>query len=85
MTDYQIQFSKKAQKDISQLTDKQREKLKKILDTVLKVNPFVGKPLKGKLKGLYSYRLSYRDRILYEIYEADLVILIIRAKSHYGE
>lgn len=26
MTDYQIQFSKKAKKDISQLTDKQREK-----------------------------------------------------------
>ncbi|MGL5805612.1 MAG: type II toxin-antitoxin system RelE family toxin [Xenococcaceae cyanobacterium] len=85
MTDYQIQFSKKAQKDISQLTDKQREKFKKILDTILKVNPFAGKPLKGKLKGLYSYRLSYQDRILYEIYEADLVILIIRAKSHYGE
>jgi Txe/YoeB family toxin of toxin-antitoxin system len=85
MTDYEIKFSKKAKKDISQLTEKQRQKLKKILDTILKVNPFSGKPLKGQLKGLYSYRLSYQDRILYEIYEKERVILIIRAKTHYGE
>ena len=31
-----------------------------------------------------TYRLNRKNRILYEIYETDK-ILIIRAKTHYGE
>ncbi|NCO75661.1 MAG: hypothetical protein GW795_07015 [Cyanobacteria bacterium] len=42
-------------------------------------------PLKGYLKGLYSYRLNIKDRILSEIIPDDKTILIIRAKSHYGD
>ena len=32
------------------------------------VNPRIDKALKGKLKGLNSYRSNRKDRILYEIY-----------------
>lgn len=74
---YQIQFSKKAQKDIASLTSKQKNKLKQILEQVIAVNPYRGKSLKGKLKGLNSYRLNLKDRILYEIYEEDKTVLII--------
>lgn len=84
MSNYQVLFSKKAQKDIAQLTTKQKIKLKQILQEFLQINPYGGKPLKGKLKGLYSYRLNKKDRILYEIIEADKIVLIIRAKTHYG-
>ena len=82
---YQFQFSKQAQKDITQLTAKQKTKLRAILTDVLSENPYLGKPLKGNLEGLRSYRLTLKDRILYEIYESENTILIIRAKSHYGE
>ncbi|GBF79972.1 type II toxin-antitoxin system RelE family toxin [Aphanothece sacrum] len=85
MNNYQVFFSKKAQKDINQLTDKQREKLKEIINEVLRVNPYLGKQLKRELKGLYSYRLNIKDRILYEIFEEDKSILIVRTKTHYGE
>ncbi|MGK7878796.1 MAG: type II toxin-antitoxin system mRNA interferase toxin, RelE/StbE family [Crocosphaera sp.] len=85
MSNYQIVFSKKASKDIKQLTDKQRQKLKQIFETILTINPYLGKPLKGELRGLYSYRLNLKDRILYEILEENKTILIIRAKTHYGE
>lgn len=82
---YQIRFSQKASKDIGKLSSKQKEKLKIILQEILSINPYVGKPLKGNLKGLYSYRLNIKDRILYEIIPDDKTILIIRAKSHYGD
>ena len=82
---YQIHFAKKAQKDIAELTDQQKHKLKQILEQIICVNPYRGKALKGKLKGLHSYRLNHKDRVLYEIYETDKTVLIIRARTHYGE
>jgi Txe/YoeB family toxin of toxin-antitoxin system len=82
---YQIRFSQKASKDIAKLTPQQKEKLKIILQEILSINPYVGKPLKGDLKGLYSYRLNLKDRIVYEIISSDQTILIIRARSHYGD
>lgn len=82
---YKIRFAKKAEKDIAKLTVQQKAKLKQILEQLISVNPYIGKTLKGKLKGLYSYRLNRKDRILYEIYDNDKTVLVIRAKSHYGE
>ena len=79
---YQIRFAKKAQKDIAELTEQQKRKLKQILEQVISVNPYSGKSLKGKLKGLNSYRLNRKDRILYEIYETDKTVLIIRARTN---
>ena len=81
---YQIQFSKKSKKDINQLTSQQKDKLKSILQK-LSINPYLGKPLKGYLKGLYSYRLNLKDRIVYEIIQEDQTLFIIRARSHYGD
>ena len=80
-----IRFSKKAQKDIAELTSRQKSKLKQIIEQFISVNLYCGKALKGKLKGLYFYRLNRKDRILYEIFDDDRSVLIIRAKTHYGE
>jgi toxin YoeB len=85
MKAYRVLFSKQAQKDIGELTSKQKVKLQEILLNILAPNPYLGKVLKGDLNGLRSYRLNLKDRILYEIYEEDQSILIIRAKTHYGE
>ncbi|MBO1349345.1 MAG: type II toxin-antitoxin system RelE/ParE family toxin [Hormoscilla sp. GUM202] len=57
MTDYQILFSKKAKKDIEELTGQQKAKLQEIL-LVIATTPYAGKQLKGQLTGLYSYRLK---------------------------
>lgn len=81
---YQVRFSRKAQKDIAELTEQRKRKLQQILTEVIAINPYSGKSLKGKLKGLHSYRLNRKDRILYEIYETDKKVLIIRARTHYG-
>jgi len=82
---YEIRFTKQAQKDVQKLTPKLREKLKAILRYQIAVNPYVGKPLVGELKGYFSVRLTYKDRIVYSIHEEERVVVVIRARTHYGD
>ena len=82
---YRIRFTKLAQKDIKKLSPKLKAKLQDMLRNRLAVNPFSGKVLIGDLEGYYSVRLSYKDRIVYSIHEAELVVVVVRAKTHYGE
>lgn len=82
---YQIRFTKQAAKDIVKLTPKLRAKLQTILRERIAVDPYGGKALVGDLKGYYSVRLSFKDRILYSIEDDKLIVLVIRARTHYGE
>jgi Txe/YoeB family toxin of Txe-Axe toxin-antitoxin module len=52
---------------------------------VLALNPYEGKKLLGDLSGSYSYRLTYRDRIVYSLDEKRRIMYIERAKTHNGE
>ncbi len=67
MSRYQLRFSKQAKKDIERLTPKLRIKLKTLLVEVIAENPYEGKKLLGDLAGNYSYRLTYKDRIVYSV------------------
>jgi addiction module RelE/StbE family toxin len=82
---YSIRFTRQASKDIKKLTPKLQDKLKDILRKRLAIEPYSGKALVGNLKGYYSVRLSYTDRIVYTIHDDELVVLVVRAKTHYGE
>jgi Txe/YoeB family toxin of toxin-antitoxin system len=82
---YTIRFSRQAEKDIKKLTPKLRDKLKDILRNKIANNPYSGKPLTGNLKSFYSARLTYQDRIVYSIHDDQLIVMVIRAKTHYGE
>ena len=82
---YQIAFTRQAQKDIAKLTPKLKTKLKDILRNKIAIVPQAGKPLLGDLTGYYSVRLSFQDRIVYRVEQERCVVLIVRAKSHYGE
>ncbi|MDF1554743.1 MAG: type II toxin-antitoxin system mRNA interferase toxin, RelE/StbE family [Deferrisomatales bacterium] len=82
---YRIRFTKQAEKDIHKLSPKLQAKLKDILRNRIAVSPHAGKPLVGELKGHYSARLSYQDRIVYTIREDELVVMVIRARTHYGD
>ena len=82
---YHIRFTKLAQKDIKKLSPKLKAKLQDILRNRLAVNPFGPKVLIGDLEGYYSVRLSYKDRIVYSIHEAELVVVVVRAKTHCGD
>ena len=80
-----LRFTRQAEKDIEKLTPKLRDKLKDILRNRLAVDPYSGKPLTGPLKGYYSVRLSYQDRIVYSIHDDELIVMVLRARAHYGD
>lgn len=82
---YEIRFSRQAEKDIRKLTPKLKKKLMDVLRNQIAVDPYSGKALVGELKGYYSVRLSYQDRIVYSIEDDRLIVYVVRAKTHYGD
>jgi len=82
---YRIRFTKLARKDVEKLSPKLQQKLKDILRNRVAIDPYGGKPLTGELKGFYSVRLSYKDRIVYAILDDELVVVLLRARTHYGD
>ncbi len=73
---YQIVFPKRAEKDINKIDKKYKPRIIAALFD-LKEDPFLGKLLKGKLKGLYFLRI-YPYRIIYKVYRKKLLIIVIR-------
>ena len=82
---YEIRITRRAEKDIHALTSKLKNKLYGILTEVIAENPYQGKKLIGDLAGSYSFRLTYKDRIVYSIDSHHKIVFIERAATHYGE
>lgn len=80
-----VLLTDQARKDSAKLSPKLQAKLREILESVLAIDPKRGKRLVGELKGLWSYRLTYQDRIVYRIDEKSRQVLVLRARTHYGE
>ena len=55
----------------------------------LKVHPKTGtghpEPLKGKPEGRWSRQISKKHRLVYRIYETEVVVLVIAAYGHYDD
>jgi len=83
MDQFEIRFTKEAVKDFKKLPKKLQDKLKDIIINRISIEPFSGKKLIGDLKGLYSVRLSYRDRIVYSVDESHKFVFIHRVRTHY--
>jgi Txe/YoeB family toxin of Txe-Axe toxin-antitoxin module len=84
MSDWEIRLTKQAKKDVDTLTPKLQRKLYSILVNTIAKNPYVGKRLLGDLAGSYSFRLTYKDRIVYSLDEEAKIVFIERARTHYG-
>lgn len=82
---WEIRFTRQAKRDVAQLTPKLKAKLRDIILEVLAPDPYEGKKLLGDLAGSYSYRLTYKDRIVYSLDARRRIIYIERARTHYGE
>ena len=82
---FDVQVTRRAEKDISRLTPKLRRKLYDVLTEVIAQDPYQGKRLVGDLAGSYSYRLTLHDRIVYSIDVKTRTVYIERAATHDGE
>lgn len=87
MVKYRIVYTKQAIKDTKKLKSTNLEKKAKELIEVLKINPFEVPPkyekLSGDLQGAYSRRINIQHRVVYQVFEDEKVVKIIRLWTHY--
>jgi toxin YoeB len=84
---YEIVFTKQAVKDAKKIKETGlKENAKKLLE-VLKENPFKNPPpyekLVGELQGCYSRRINIQHRLIYNVYEEEKVVKVLRMWTHY--
>lgn len=75
---YKVKFTKEAARNLKRLDKRYQKAVAKAIDK-LALNPKIGKPLKGELKGLWKLRFS-KYRIIYEIKVKQLVVIIFEIR-----
>ena len=84
---YQVEFHKRALKDIEKFKEIKLESKAKRLVEIIKENPFQNSPpyekLVGNLEGFISRRINIQHRLIYQVLEDKKVIRIISLWSHY--
>jgi len=83
---FKLVYTKQAQKDAKKLSKSNlRKNAEKIL-TVLQRDPFTEYSpyrLLGDLSGAFSRRINIQHRIVYQVYEKEKIVKIIRMWTHY--
>ena len=85
--EWSLVFYRQAQKDAKNIASSGlKDKAQMLLD-IIKQNPFQNPPpyekLVGDLTGAYSRRINIQHRLVYQVYEKEHVVKIIRMWTHY--
>ncbi len=84
---WQVVFTKQAQKDARKLADAGLRRKAEELLAILQANPFQNPPpyekLVGDLAGSYSRRINIQHRLVYQVYEKEQVVKVLRMWTHY--
>lgn len=87
MVKWKIIYTKQAQKDAKKIANSGLKRKVTSLLELLAENPFQTPPpyekLVGDLTGAYSRRINIQHRLVYQIFEEENIIKIIRMWSHY--
>lgn len=87
MVKYHIVFTKQAQKDKKRIKQSGLEKKAKNLLRVIMGNPYQNPPpyeaLVGNLDGFYSRRINLKHRLVYQVFEEEKTVKIVRMWTHY--
>ncbi len=84
---WELVYTKQAQKDAKKLAASGLKKKAKGLLELIKENPYQNpspyEKLVGDLSGAYSRRINIQHRLVYQVYEEEHAIKIIRLWTHY--
>ncbi len=87
MVKWKLVYTKQAKKDAKKLTAGGLNIKAQHLLKILEIDPFNNTPsyekLVGDLEGTYSRRINIQHRIVYQIYQKEKVVKIIRIWTHY--
>ncbi|HKM16365.1 MAG TPA: Txe/YoeB family addiction module toxin [Marinospirillum sp.] len=84
---WQIYYTKQAKKDAKKLASAGlKDKAIKLLE-VVQVNPYQTPPpyekLVGDLDGAYSRRINIQHRLVYQVFEEEKAVKVLRLWMHY--
>lgn len=87
MSTYKLVYTKQAKKDAKKAASSGlKSKIEDLLE-IIKEDPFQEYPpyeiLVGNLDGAYSRRINILHRLVYQVYEKEKVIKVIRMWTHY--
>ena len=82
-----IVYTKQAQKDARKIASSNlKSQAQRLLDIIAK-NPFQNRPhyekLVGDLAGAYSRRINIQHRLVYQVYDAEHTVKVLRMWTHY--
>jgi len=84
---YKIIYSSQAQRDAKKANKSSlKNNIQKIIEIIQKnpyQNPLPYEKLLGDLSGTYSRRINIQHRLIYQIYEKEKIVKIIRMWTHY--
>lgn len=83
----QIVYAKQAQKDAKKLSASGLKPRAEELLKIISVDPYKNPPsfqkLVGDLDGAFSRRISIKHRLVYEIFNTERVVRVLRMWTHY--
>ena len=84
---WRIVYTKQAQKDAKKISAAGFRKKGDELLKILAENPFQTPPpfekLVGDLAGAYSRRINIQHRLVYQVYQSEKVVKVLRLWTHY--
>ena len=84
---WSVVYTKQAQKDARKIAFSNLQPQAQRLLEIIARDPFQNPPpyekLVGDLAGAYSRRINIQHRLVYQVYEAERTIKIVRMWSHY--
>jgi toxin YoeB len=83
----EIVFTKQAQKDAKKLASAGLKPKAQNLLEIIRENPFQKPPpyekLIGDLAGAYARRINVQHRLVYQVYQQERIIKVLRLWTHY--
>jgi Txe/YoeB family toxin of toxin-antitoxin system len=87
MVNWQVVFTKQAQRDAKKLASAGLKTKAEELLEILKEDPYQNIPpyekLVGDLNGAYSRRINIHNRLVYQVLDKEKVVKVIRMFTHY--
>lgn len=88
---YSVRFNRQAEEDLMRLYRSERKaflKAQRLIEE-LKLHPRTGtghpEPLSGDCAEQWSRRITQRHRLVYEIHETEVIVLVLTTYGHYDD
>lgn len=88
---YRVEIKEQAEQDLIRLAKSEPKAFLKAQRFIeeLKIHPKTGtghpEPLRGDRSGQWSRQITKKHRMIYEIKEKEIMVLVITAYGHYGD